>query len=119
LATQLDCVRPYTPDIVGFFQTWGGFLGDGLTSPHVHFFHAAVGPLPFPNQSPIDTAQMAQLFPSLKTSYFPQVPGESWNQPWFQPQCNITPTSTSPANDTENNTFDPYGGKDIDYGPTS
>jgi phospholipid/cholesterol/gamma-HCH transport system substrate-binding protein len=119
LATELDCVRPYTPDIVGFFSTWGGFLGDGLTSPHVHFFHGAVGPLAFPNQSPIDTEQMAQLFPALKNSYFPQVPGESWNQPWFQPQCNLTPESTSPANDSENHTYDPYGGKDIDYGPTT
>lgn len=100
--TSLDCVRPYTPDIVGFTTDWADFLSgvDGKD----HYFRAQVQTLvPAPlNAMPYDSAQMKQLLPWI--SYvFPPPPGFAAGQPWFLPQCNEGPSTLSAAADPENN----------------
>jgi ABC-type transporter Mla subunit MlaD len=116
-AIELNCIRPYTPDIMNFLDTFGGF-GDGLNSPHVHMLHALVSVLPFPNAMPINSAQITQLLPNLHIAN-PQPPGMGWNQPWYQPQCGSTPSIDTAAGDSENGTFDPSGSKLVPFTTTT
>jgi hypothetical protein len=49
----------------------------------------------------------------------PVMPGSSWNQPWPQPQCGITAANGNPANDSENNTYNPNGSKNVPFPSTT
>jgi phospholipid/cholesterol/gamma-HCH transport system substrate-binding protein len=85
--TSLQCVRPYTPDIVAFASDWADFISgvDGKD----HYFRAQVQtliPASF-NDQVYNSGQMKKLFPWI--SYvFPPPPGFAAGQPWFLPQCN-------------------------------
>ena len=100
--TSLDCVRPYTPDIIAFASDWADFLSgvDGQD----HYFRAQVQsliPATF-NAQVYDSAQMKQLLPWV--SYvFPPPPGYAAGQPWFLPQCNEGPGTLNANDDPENN----------------
>jgi ABC-type transporter Mla subunit MlaD len=114
-ARQLDCLRPYTPEDVAMIQNFlGGMAADGPRNPHVRVFHALVSAYPFPNTMPVDMAQIQKVFPGLKMSY-PTVPGETFGQPWYQPQCGITAKNFDPNNDPEAHTYDPHGNKLVPY----
>jgi phospholipid/cholesterol/gamma-HCH transport system substrate-binding protein len=117
-AKELNCIRPYTPDIIGFLQGWSGFLGVGENSPKINFLHSYISILPLPNATPMNTAQAHTLLPALGTEYV-GVPGTSWNQPWYQPQCGTTADVFNPAHDINNNTYDPVGSKLAPYPSTS
>lgn len=97
----LECVRPYAPEVMGFFQNWSsGFSrhpagGDG-------FIDAAVGTFPWPNGDPRTTAELHQAFPAI-TSPFLTPPGMIGGQPWWQPQCGSSPErSLDPTKDIDN-----------------
>jgi ABC-type transporter Mla subunit MlaD len=97
---ELGCIRPFTPDIVSLFTNWGGFISgiDGTD------FMARILPSAIPpaltNVQGETPAQAAALFPGL-TDSFPRAPGEAAGQPWFQPQCGITPNYLTAAGDPE------------------
>ena len=113
-AKQLDCIRPYTPEILGTVSTWGSFWSQGDTSDKL--LDGLFGPLPFPNATPLDDAQAGAIDPGLKVD-FPQVPGMILNQPWFQPQCGITANDLKLADDPEAHTIDPqYDAASVPYG---
>ena len=97
----LECVRPYAPELMGFFQNWSsGFSrrpagGDG-------FINAAVGTFPWPNGDPRTTSELNKAFPAI-TSPFLTPPGMIGGQPWWQPQCGSTPErSLDPTKDVDN-----------------
>ena len=113
-AKEVGCVRPYTPDIVNFLQAWSGFLGSGENNPKVNFLHAYVSLFPTPNAMPIDTAQLKKILPGIGEAE-PGLPGTNWNQPWYQPQCNITANATNPAYDPDAGTFDPNASKTVSF----
>jgi ABC-type transporter Mla subunit MlaD len=113
-ATQLNCIRPYTPDAIAFLQNWAGYESAGLNHPHMHLFHIEAGVWPFPNSLPINTQQLTKIFPNIGIQ-FPPPPGEAWNQPWYQPQCGVTPKYQTAAGDTEAGTYDPHGSKIVPY----
>jgi phospholipid/cholesterol/gamma-HCH transport system substrate-binding protein len=100
--TSLDCVRPYTPEIVAFASDWGDFISgvDGKD----HYFRAQVQtllPATF-NDQIYNSAQMEKLLPFI--SYvFPPAPGYAAGQPWYLPQCNEGPNTVNPNADPENN----------------
>jgi virulence factor Mce-like protein len=104
--TSLDCVRPYTPDVVAFTTDWGDFISgvDGKD----HYFRADVQtlvPAPF-NAMPYDSAQMEKVLPWI--SYvFPPPPGFAAGQPWFLPQCGEGPSTLNANDDPENNPSPP------------
>jgi len=114
---ELGCIRPYTPDIIGFLQGWGGFLGNGENKPKLDFLHSYISIFPLPNATPLNSVQLHKLLPGTGVEA-EGIPGTSWNQPWYQPQCNITAKSLNPALDDNNNTYDPNGTKLVPY-PTS
>jgi phospholipid/cholesterol/gamma-HCH transport system substrate-binding protein len=112
LARQLDCVRPYTPEIVGTLSTWGAFWGLGDYKDTV--LHGALGPTAMTNANLTDSATLGKVLPGLAIN-FPAVPGSIVNQPWYQPQCGITADSFNLAKDPEAHTLDPLGAKIVPY----
>jgi ABC-type transporter Mla subunit MlaD len=112
LARQVDCVRPYTPDIAGLLTAWTGFWGDGDYRDKV--LRGELGADVMPGDVPLSSAQLGAVLPTLKIDY-PQVPGMGVNQPWFQPQCGMTPNNLQLSHDSEAGTFDPLGGKLVPY----
>jgi ABC-type transporter Mla subunit MlaD len=103
-ATQVGCLRPYTPEIVGFGETWGDWMSpvdnqDHLIRAQIQSF------LPANNNSTLYTPEYAVThFPGI-TYGFPRPPGELAGQPWFQPQCGVTQASLDPSQDREAQTF--------------
>ena len=115
-ATELNCVRPYTPDIMNLLDGFAGF-NDELPTPHITSFQALVSLLPYPNTLPINSEQLHQLFPQINVGVHP--PGSGWNQPWYQPDCGSTPATNTASGDSENGTFDPSGSKSIFFQSTT
>jgi hypothetical protein len=111
-ARQVDCIRPYTPDITGLLTAWAGFWGDGDYRDTV--LRGELGADAMPDVVPLNSAQLGSVLPTLKIDY-PQVPGMGVNQPWFQPQCGITANDLQLAHDSEAGTFDPLGAKLVPY----
>lgn len=101
--TSLACIRPYTPDIIGFTSDWADFLSgvDGKD----HYFRAMVQSEIFApaNDMPYDSADMHKLFPQVDYT-FPPPPGYAAGQSWYLKQCNEGPNATNPDDDPENNT---------------
>jgi ABC-type transporter Mla subunit MlaD len=118
-ATELNCVRPYTPDIMNLIDGFAGFNGelDTDTTPHLNGFHGLISLLPFPNTMSENTVQMHELFPQLNVGVHP--PGTGWNQPWYQPECGATPATNTASGDSENGTYDPGGTKIWPYNSTT
>jgi phospholipid/cholesterol/gamma-HCH transport system substrate-binding protein len=97
---QLDCIRPYSPEIVGFGTSWADWMSpvdsrDHLVRAQIQNFL----PAPF-NSDPLTPAQLVSHNPGL-TYGFPRPPGTLAGQPWFQPQCGAGPTALNPAYDQE------------------
>lgn len=115
-ATELNCLRPYTPDIMNLLDGFAGFNGT-LVKPKVNTLNVLLSLLPFPNTMPINTVQLRQLFPNFTIGLHP--PGAGWNQPWYQPDCNVTPAANTAAADPENGTFDPSGSKSVAFASTT
>jgi ABC-type transporter Mla subunit MlaD len=117
-APQVGCLRPFAPDIMDFFQGWGGFMADGFNNPHLHVMEGIVTLWPFPNDTPLDSKQLHQILPGMNIAESAP-PGMGWNEPWYQPQCGITPDGLDASHDPETHTFDPSGDKLVPYGPTT
>jgi phospholipid/cholesterol/gamma-HCH transport system substrate-binding protein len=98
--TEIGCVRPYAPEIYATGSGWGDYISyfDGKDN----YLHAQVMQfLPHgPNSNPLTPAQALQLYPGV-TYQFPAPPGYIANQPWFQPQCGVTPDVLDPTKDPE------------------
>jgi ABC-type transporter Mla subunit MlaD len=98
-AKQLACIRPYTPEIAGFFSNWGpGAWGssDGKDT----YVRGQLGFFPFPNAMPFGTSTFTSLYPQFKLR-FPRPPGDLAGQPWYQPDCGIDGSSYDPGSDPE------------------
>jgi ABC-type transporter Mla subunit MlaD len=98
-ASQLRCIRPYAPDIAGFFSTWGpGAWGDSDGTDT--YLRAEFGPVAFPNAVPFDSATVTRLYPQIKMA-FPRPPGDIAGQPHFVPACGIDASAYDAAADPE------------------
>lgn len=97
-ATELNCVRPYTPDIVAFASTWSGFIAPTDSKDHIGRIVAST--IGFSNATTLTPGQAHALIPGL-TSAFPRPPGDEAGQPWFIPECGVGPASVIPAADPE------------------
>lgn len=97
---QLDCIRPYMPDIMGFASIWGDFFAspdgnDKMWRAQVQSFLPMLG-----NTMPYTPADAKRLFPGLEYG-FPRPPGTNAGQPWFLPECGAGPDALDPEKDPE------------------
>lgn len=102
----LNCIRPYTPEIVGFFPTWGDIMsaGDGRDK-YLRATLQVFLPAPY-NASAHTAGQLAKMVPSLDYG-FPRPPGQIAGQPWFLPECGAGPDALDPDKDPEARSFNP------------
>lgn len=103
-AKELNCLRPYAPELAHFGESWGDFTGytderDRIVRANVQNFLPAAF-----NSVPYTAGQAAKVFPGLEYG-FPRPPGELANQPWFIPECGITEKALDPAQDPESANF--------------
>jgi len=108
--TELDCLRPYSPEIAYFGTVWGDFTNpvdtkDRVVRANVQSFL----PANF-NSVPYTAGDAARRYPGLDYG-FPRPPGELAKQPWFQPQCGITKDALDPDKDPESADFVRNGAK--------
>lgn len=97
---QLDCIRPYTPEIVALTTNWAGFISSTDGRDHYVRINPAAIPWAPTNVQSLNTADAAKLFPGLRFG-LPRPPGDNAGQPWYQPQCGVTADSTNPLKDPE------------------
>ncbi|MEA2170803.1 MAG: phospholipid/cholesterol/gamma-HCH transport system substrate-binding protein [Solirubrobacteraceae bacterium] len=112
LNPQLDCLRPYTPELNGLLMTWGDFLSyrdqtDRILRAQVQNFLPAGD-----NTIPYTPAEAKQLFPDLRYG-FPRPPGYLAGQPWYRAKCGYGKSAVNPADDQEAKV---YKGSDIPAG---
>jgi len=97
LAPMVACVRPYTPEIGGYLETWqGGPLDEVGHYGRVDFIQTPIMPGTSDSSAQAVASSDGQL-----TYAFPRPPGLNAGQPWFQPQCGAGPDSLNPADDPE------------------
>jgi ABC-type transporter Mla subunit MlaD len=97
---QLNCIRPYTPDIISFFTNWGDWLSPTDGKDRYGRANAEVLlPAPY-NAVTMNSGEASKLFPGLRYG-FPRPPGYNAGQPWFLPQCGAGPGALDPTKDPE------------------
>lgn len=103
---SLDCIRPYTPEIVSLGTLWSSALSgvDGAGK-YIRAIPSVGAPLAN-NQSYENSADVAAKNPGL-TYAFPRPPGTQAGQPWFLPECGAGPDALDPNKDPEARDFDP------------
>lgn len=97
LDKQGNCLRPYTPEIAGFFSTWAGMTGVTDNKDRFMRAHAVVYPFAAGTQS---SGEIKQAFPFLRYG-FPRPPGWNSGQPWFIPECKLGTDTIDPFQDPE------------------
>jgi virulence factor Mce-like protein len=100
LTPTANCVRPYGPEIAGFFSTWDGAGKNYDSQGHrVRTFELNAIPAILPG-TPFNSQQVTQTSPGIGYA-FPRPPGMNVGQPWFLPQCGAGPSALDPAKDPE------------------
>jgi ABC-type transporter Mla subunit MlaD len=98
--TQLDCLRPYTPDIASFFTNWGDMISanDGRDK-YIRANVQSIVPAPY-NVSYATSGDLVKSFPGLRFG-FPRPPGANAGQPWYLPECGAGPDALDASKDRE------------------
>jgi hypothetical protein len=98
LAPMVGCVRPYAPELAGFFSTWqsmGSFHDAGG-----HYGRVQVQEFPFLNDNSSTPAAIIKQFPTVNYSLI-RPPGYSARASWLQPQCGAGTAGLDPTQDPE------------------
>jgi phospholipid/cholesterol/gamma-HCH transport system substrate-binding protein len=98
LAPMAACVRPYSPEIAGFFSTWDSMAS--YYDANSHYPRVVPQVFPFPNEATLPPSQLVKLIPNLGYSLI-RPPGYSAGQTWLQPQCGADTAGLDPAQDPE------------------
>lgn len=103
-ATQISCIRPYTPELIEFGTTWADWMTP--TDNRDHLVRATVQnflPANY-NSVPQTAKQVVDANPGIDYG-FPRPPGALAAQPWFQPRCGAGRDALDPSNDRESANF--------------
>jgi virulence factor Mce-like protein len=98
-APMLACIRPYSPEIAGFFGDWAGYSQPFDATSHYARVHGLAGPSSW-GDTPMTSQQFTSAVPG--TGYaMPRPPGLNAGHPILLPQCGITPNALNAADDPE------------------
>lgn len=98
LTEVIGCLRPYAPEIAGYLSTTMG----AHASYDAEGRYIRLGLSTYPTTIPSDQTpeEVTKQFPNLHYGMV-RAPGQNVGQPWFQPQCGVTPQGLDPAADEE------------------
>lgn len=99
LRPAFACLRPYGPEIAGTLGTWAGFTK--YYDDQNHHSHTFASTPPFGPGTSLTAEQIEDTYPGIDYGGLPRPPGYNASQPFFQPQCGVTPESLDPAQDPE------------------
>ncbi|MCK9248864.1 MAG: MlaD family protein [Solirubrobacteraceae bacterium] len=98
IAPMTACIRGYTPEIVGFFSTWGA-----LTTHYDHggrFAYLNGQVLPIANGPDVTSAEVVSTFPQMRYSLV-RPRGLNVGRPLYDPACGTPRSSADAAADPE------------------
>lgn len=99
LAPPVGCIRPYAPDVMGFFSAWPSWAKNFDSVEHYGRIRIKQGFLSVNNYPPIDSDTFTQLT-GLEYA-FPRPPGLGDGKPMFNARCGLTPDVLDPSKDPE------------------
>jgi len=99
LAPISACLRPYAPDLAGFFSNWLSFTQHYDNRAHYARVRVNEGPSSFTDTPNMTTDQFTKLMPLRYVGLRP--PGFNGGKPLFLPQCGVGEDVVNPAKDWE------------------
>lgn len=102
LAPMVACIRPYSPEIAGFLNTWASFTKNYDSAGHYARVRVNLGAHNAADYPPIDTDDF--LATTGYTYAYPRPPGiggSNEGKPFFLPKCGIGPEALDPSQDPE------------------
>ncbi len=97
---QLNCIRPFSPELAGFLVNWTADARNG--DKQEKYFHANTAVFGPPATSlPISSDQYLKLFPFGAKYAFPRPAGYNFGEPWFLPECHLGPETLDASKDPE------------------
>ncbi len=101
LSEQLNCVRPYAPEIAGFFSNWSSWAQGYDNSSHYGRIKAVFNASSFTSFPPIKTSGFLDTLGSGLKYAMPRPPGLNAGKPWLLPECGAGADALDPTKDPE------------------
>ena len=98
ITDAIACVRPYAPELAGYLSTTSG--AHASYDATGHYIRLGLAAYPATTPSTFSPAELTAKFPGLHYAMV-RPPGMNADQPWFQPQCGVTPAGLDAARDRE------------------
>jgi ABC-type transporter Mla subunit MlaD len=98
ITDAIACVRPYTPELAGYLTGSNG--ANAGYDANGHYIRLGLTTYPATVPSTMTPWQMTQSFSSVHYA-MNRPPGLNVGQPWYQPQCGITPSGLNATGDRE------------------
>jgi virulence factor Mce-like protein len=99
LAPIVSCLRPYAPEIAGFFADWSAWSKNFDRFGNYGRVRAVEGETSFNDVPNIPTSALTSLGLTGYAGFRP--PGLNAGQPWFMPECGVGKDVVDPAKDWE------------------
>lgn len=101
LGVQLNCVRPYAPEIGAFFSNWSSFTQGYDNTSHYGRVKAVVNATSFTGYPAMDTKAFLDTAGAGLTYAMPRPPGLNAGKPWLLPECGAGADALDPTKDPE------------------
>jgi ABC-type transporter Mla subunit MlaD len=101
LGDQLQCVRPYAPEIAGWASNWSSWAKGYDNTSHYGRIKVVNGPTALTSYPPIATNAFLALTGNGLSYAMPRPPGLNADQPWFIPECGYGKDALDPSKDPE------------------
>ena len=103
LTPHIACIRPYAPEIAGFFTNWSSWPKNYDSISHYGRVHATNGNASVYNDYPdgISTDAFLNTLGRGMEYAMPRPPGLDDDKPFFLPECGAGPDALNPSKDPE------------------
>lgn len=101
LGDQLQCIRPYAPELAAWASNWSSWGKGYDNTSHYGRIKAVTGPTAFTSWPPLKTSDFLTLVGGGLQYAMPRPPGYNVGQPWFIPECGYGKDALDPEKDPE------------------